>query len=169
MCAFCILRCIEMYGENRFKGSQACMPIVQYMVGCGKTWGIQWHLNYTQSTKCEEVMNANSVSLLSSNILLNPSPCPSLNSAIQISQPPAYDNGKRVVIVKHVSKGLGQACKSTATREKSSTWKTVQSNAVCSLHVIQMASLNQNVVLIQDGTPSHTQHRVLGRSVRRTR
>ena len=34
------------------------MRIVQYMVGCGRAQGIQWHLNYIHSMKYAEVINA---------------------------------------------------------------------------------------------------------------
>ena len=52
-----------MYGGStcRFKGFQACIPVVQYKTGCGMTWEIKWHLNHTQSLKYGEVINVNIV------------------------------------------------------------------------------------------------------------
>ena len=48
---------IEMYGESWFRGLQAPMHIIQYIVGCGRAQGMQWRLNYIHSTKYAEVIN----------------------------------------------------------------------------------------------------------------
>ena len=47
----CVLRCTELYGEGRFKGFEACIPIMQYVAGYGTMRGIQCYLNHILRTR----------------------------------------------------------------------------------------------------------------------